>query len=59
VFGDGACLKRDGEQEALGARAAQLALDRRGIELEAELTAEYGTIDLAPAYEDLVRGASS
>jgi NitT/TauT family transport system substrate-binding protein len=31
-------------------------LDRDGIELEAELTAKYGIIDEAPAYEDLVRG---
>jgi NitT/TauT family transport system substrate-binding protein len=31
-------------------------LDREGIELEAELTAKYGIIDEAPAYEDLVRG---
>ena len=30
-------------------------LDRKGIELEAELTAKYGIIDEAPAYEDLVR----
>jgi NitT/TauT family transport system substrate-binding protein len=31
-------------------------LDRDGIELEAELTAKYGIIDEAPAYEDLVHG---
>jgi NitT/TauT family transport system substrate-binding protein len=30
-------------------------LDRKGIELEADLTAKYGIIDEAPAYEDLVR----
>jgi NitT/TauT family transport system substrate-binding protein len=30
-------------------------LDRKGIELEAELTAKYGIIDAPPAYEDLVR----
>jgi NitT/TauT family transport system substrate-binding protein len=30
-------------------------LDRDGIELEAELTAKYGIIEEAPAYEDLVR----
>jgi NitT/TauT family transport system substrate-binding protein len=30
-------------------------LDRKGIELESELTAKYGIIDEAPAYEDLVR----
>jgi NitT/TauT family transport system substrate-binding protein len=30
-------------------------LDREGIELEAELTAKYGIIEEAPAYEDLVR----
>jgi hypothetical protein len=29
-------------------------LDRDGIELEAELTAKYGIVDEAPAYEDLV-----
>jgi hypothetical protein len=29
-------------------------LDREGIELEAELTAKYGIIEEAPAYEDLV-----
>jgi NitT/TauT family transport system substrate-binding protein len=31
-------------------------LDREGIELEADLTAKYGIIDEAPAYEDLVHG---
>jgi NitT/TauT family transport system substrate-binding protein len=30
-------------------------LDRRGIVLEAELTAKYGIIDEAPTYEELVR----
>jgi NitT/TauT family transport system substrate-binding protein len=30
-------------------------LDRNGIELEADLTAKYGIIEEAPAYEDLVR----
>jgi NitT/TauT family transport system substrate-binding protein len=30
-------------------------LDQKGIELEAELTAKYGIIESAPAYEDLVR----
>jgi NitT/TauT family transport system substrate-binding protein len=30
-------------------------LDREGIELEADLTAKYGIIEEAPAYEDLVR----
>jgi len=30
-------------------------LDRKGIELESELTAKYGIIDEAPSYEDLVR----
>src|ERR671924_254368 len=30
-------------------------LDRKGIELEAELVARYGIIDKAPAYDDLVR----
>jgi NitT/TauT family transport system substrate-binding protein len=30
-------------------------LDRTGIELEAELTAKYGIIEEAPAYDDLVR----
>jgi NitT/TauT family transport system substrate-binding protein len=30
-------------------------LDREGIELEAELTAKYGIIEEAPAYDDLVR----
>jgi NitT/TauT family transport system substrate-binding protein len=30
-------------------------LDQEGIELEAELTAKYGIIEEAPAYEDLVR----
>jgi NitT/TauT family transport system substrate-binding protein len=30
-------------------------LDRKGIELEAELTAKYGIIEEAPVYEDLVR----
>jgi NitT/TauT family transport system substrate-binding protein len=30
-------------------------LDREGIELEAELTAKYGIIEEAPAYEELVR----
>jgi NitT/TauT family transport system substrate-binding protein len=30
-------------------------LDQKGIELEAELTAKYGIVDEAPAYEDLVR----
>jgi NitT/TauT family transport system substrate-binding protein len=30
-------------------------LDRKGIELEARLTAKYGIIDEAPAYDDLVR----
>jgi NitT/TauT family transport system substrate-binding protein len=29
-------------------------LDRKGIELEAELTAKYGIIDEAPSYEDMV-----
>jgi NitT/TauT family transport system substrate-binding protein len=31
------------------------ALDRKGIELEAQLTARYGIIEQAPAYDDLVR----
>jgi NitT/TauT family transport system substrate-binding protein len=30
-------------------------LDQEGIELEAELTAKYGIIEEAPAYDDLVR----
>jgi hypothetical protein len=30
-------------------------LDRKGIELEARLTAKYGIIEKAPAYDDLVR----
>jgi NitT/TauT family transport system substrate-binding protein len=30
-------------------------LDREGIELEAELTAKYGIVDEAPAYEELVQ----
>jgi NitT/TauT family transport system substrate-binding protein len=30
-------------------------LDRKGIELEANLTAKYGIIEEAPAYEELVR----
>jgi NitT/TauT family transport system substrate-binding protein len=30
-------------------------LDRKGIELEAQLTAKYGIIDAPPAYEDIVR----
>jgi NitT/TauT family transport system substrate-binding protein len=30
-------------------------LDRKGIELEAELTAKYGIIEEAPQYDDLVR----
>jgi NitT/TauT family transport system substrate-binding protein len=30
-------------------------LDRKGIELEAELTAKYGIIEEAPTYDDLVR----
>src|ERR671918_697528 len=30
-------------------------LDSEGIELEAELTAKYGIVEEAPAYEDLVR----
>lgn len=30
-------------------------LDREGIELEAELTAKYGIVEEAPAYEDMVR----
>src|ERR671918_366806 len=30
-------------------------LDRKGIELEADLTAKYGIVEEAPAYEDLVR----
>jgi NitT/TauT family transport system substrate-binding protein len=30
-------------------------LDREGIELEADLTAKYGIIEEAPAYEELVR----
>jgi NitT/TauT family transport system substrate-binding protein len=30
-------------------------LDRKGIELEAELTAKYGIIEEAPSYEELVR----
>jgi NitT/TauT family transport system substrate-binding protein len=30
-------------------------LDREGIELEAKLTAKYGIIEEAPAYDDLVR----
>jgi NitT/TauT family transport system substrate-binding protein len=34
-------------------------LDRKGIELEAQLTAKYGIIDKAPAYDDMVRSASS
>jgi NitT/TauT family transport system substrate-binding protein len=34
-------------------------LDQKGIELEADLTAKYGIIDEAPAYEDLVRGEGS
>jgi NitT/TauT family transport system substrate-binding protein len=29
-------------------------LDRKGIELEAELTAKYGIIETPPAYDDLV-----
>ena len=31
----------------------------RGIELEAQLTAKYGIIGKAPAYDDLVRSPSS
>jgi NitT/TauT family transport system substrate-binding protein len=34
-------------------------LDRKGIELEAELTAKYGIIEEAPAYEDLVEEEGS
>src|SRR4051794_3850275 len=34
-------------------------LDRKGIELEADLTAKYGIIEKAPAYTDLVRSPSS
>jgi hypothetical protein len=30
-------------------------LDQEGIELEAELTAKYGFIEEAPAYDELVR----
>jgi NitT/TauT family transport system substrate-binding protein len=30
-------------------------LDQKGIELEADLTAKYGIVEEAPAYEDLVR----
>jgi NitT/TauT family transport system substrate-binding protein len=30
-------------------------LDRKGIELESELTAKYGIIESAPSYEELVR----
>jgi NitT/TauT family transport system substrate-binding protein len=30
-------------------------LDRRGIELEAQLTAKYGIIEAPPAYDDMVR----
>jgi NitT/TauT family transport system substrate-binding protein len=30
-------------------------LDRAGIELEADLTAKYGIIEEAPAYEELVQ----
>jgi NitT/TauT family transport system substrate-binding protein len=30
-------------------------LDRKGIELEAQLTAKYGIIDAPPTWEDLVR----
>jgi NitT/TauT family transport system substrate-binding protein len=33
-------------------------LDRNGIDLEAKLTAKYGIIDKAPAYDDLVRSPS-
>jgi NitT/TauT family transport system substrate-binding protein len=34
-------------------------LDQKGIELEAQLTAKYGIIEKAPAYEDLVRSRSN
>jgi len=34
-------------------------LDRKGIELEADLTAKYGIIDKAPAWDDMVRSGSS
>jgi NitT/TauT family transport system substrate-binding protein len=34
-------------------------LDQKGIELEAQLTAKYGIIDSAPAYEDLVRSSGN
>jgi NitT/TauT family transport system substrate-binding protein len=34
-------------------------LDRKGIELEADLTAKYGIIDKAPAYDGMVRSSSS
>jgi len=34
-------------------------LDRKGIELEAQLTAKYGIIDKAPAWDDMVRSGSS
>src|SRR3954464_5184351 len=33
-------------------------LDRKGIELESQLTAKYGIIEKAPAYEDMVGSAS-
>jgi NitT/TauT family transport system substrate-binding protein len=41
--------------EKLRLPAFDSKLDRKGIELEAQLTAKYGIIDAPPAYEDLVR----
>jgi NitT/TauT family transport system substrate-binding protein len=34
-------------------------LDQKGIELEANLTAKYGIIEKAPAYDDLVSSPSN
>jgi NitT/TauT family transport system substrate-binding protein len=34
-------------------------LDQKGIELESQLTAKYGIIEKAPAYDDMVRSGSS
>jgi NitT/TauT family transport system substrate-binding protein len=41
--------------EKLRLPAFDSELDQKGIELEAELTAKYGIIEEAPAYDDLVR----
>jgi NitT/TauT family transport system substrate-binding protein len=45
--------------EKLRLPAFDSKLDRKGIELEAQLTAKYGIIEKAPAYDGMVRSGGS